>query len=400
MGEQRVLRMGMVGGGRDAFIGTVHRTAACLDGRVRFVAGALSSSPEKALASGRDLGLEDRRNYETWEDMLEGELLLDEEERIDFVSIVTPNHAHFAPAKAFSAAGINVVCDKPLVHTSAQARELIDTVKKTGVVFAVTYNYSGYPLVKQAREMVSGGEIGDVRKVIVEYNQGWLAGKLEATGQKQADWRTDPARSGLGGAIGDIGSHAEQLVSYMTSLEIESICAELTTFVPGRRLDDDANLLIRYAPKGDVQAKGVLIASQIEIGHENDLRIRVFGTKGTLEWHQEDPNSLIHRPDGQPEKVYRRGNGYLGAAAKKNTRIPAGHPEAFLEAFANVYNAAGEAMRAREAGAKVGAVGGVGMGGAFDYPDVVDGARGVHFIEKTVESGKSERKWTGAAFKG
>jgi predicted dehydrogenase len=392
--SQRTLKMGMVGGGRDAFIGAVHRTAACMDHAVRFTAGALSSNPDKACASGRDLGLDDRRNYGSWEEMLKGELSLPAGDRIDFVSIVTPNHTHFPVAKAFAEGGINVVCDKPLVHTSAQARELISIVKRTGAVFGVTYNYSGYPMVKQAREMVRAGEIGNVRKVIVEYNQGWLAGKLEATGQKQADWRTDPSRSGLGGAIGDIGSHAEQLTSYITGLGIESICADLTTFVPGRRLDDDANVLLRFAPKDGVQAKGVLIASQIEIGHENDLRIRVFGEKGSLEWHQEDPNWLLHRPDGQPERTLRRGNGYLCDAAKQNNRIPPGHPEAFLEAFANVYNAACNAIRSGDRGRN----GGVGLGGAFDYPDVVDGARGVHFIEKTVESSSSTAKWTPATF--
>lgn len=387
----RVLRMGMVGGGRDAFIGLVHRTAACLDNKVALAAGALSSTPEKARASGADLGLPDRRNYGSWQDMLEGERKLPADERIDFVSIVTPNHAHYPVAKAFAEAGFNVVCDKPLVHTSAQARELVSIVRKSGAVFAVTYNYSGYPLVKQAREMVSSGEIGDIRKVMVEYNQGWLAAKLEASGQKQADWRTDPARSGLGGAIGDIGSHAEQLVSYTTGLQLDAICADLTTFVQGRRLDDDANILLRFRPRAGQQAKGVLIASQIEIGHENDLRIRIFGTKGSLIWHQEDPNMLVYKPDGQPDRIYRRGNGYLGASARSNSRIPPGHPEAFFEAFANVYNAAGEAMRTRAAGKPAA---GIGMGGAFDYPDVIDGARGVYFIEKAVESSASDRKWT------
>lgn len=392
----KVLRMGMVGGGRDAFIGAVHRVAACMDHRARMVAGALSSTPEKSKASGRDLGLDDRRNYERWEDMLEGELLLGEDERIDFVCIVTPNHAHFPVAKAFASAGINVICDKPLVHSSEQARELVQIVKKTGVVFAVTYNYSGYPMVKHAREMVSSGAIGDVRKVIVEYNQGWLASALEKSGQKQADWRTDPARSGLGGAIGDIGSHAEQLVSYMTGLSLESMCADLTTFVPGRRLDDDANVLLRFKARNGVEARGVLIASQIEIGHENDLRIRVFGTRGTLEWRQEDPNMLTHRPDGGPEQILRRGNAYVCDAAKRATRLPPGHPEAFFEAFANVYRNAYDAIAARQLGKS--GTGGVGLGGVFDYPDVVDGARGVHFIERVVESSRSDRKWTPASF--
>lgn len=383
MSAIRRLRMGMVGGGRDAFIGAVHRTAACMDYRVEFVAGALSASPEKARASGRDLGLDDRRNYGTWSEMLEGELKLPPDERIDFVSIVTPNDAHFAVARAFADAGIHVVCDKPLVHNTGQAAELIRIAARKNIVFGVTYNYSGYPMVKQARHMVQQGDLGTLRKVIVEYNQGWLADKLEATGQKQADWRTDPARSGLGGAIGDIGSHAEQLVSYVTGLEIESLCADLTTFVPGRRLDDDANLLVRYAGG----AKGVMYASQICIGNENDLRIRVWGTKGGLEWRQEEPNHLVHRPLGQPERVYRRGNDYVCEAAKKNTRLPFGHPEAFLEAFANVYNAVGEAIRAGS---------GFRGGTLHDYPDVCDGARGVHFIEKTVESARSEQKWIDA----
>jgi len=338
---QRVLKMGMVGGGRGAFIGAVHRTAANLDNGVRFTAGALSSTSEKAIASGKDLGLEDRRNYSTWAQMLEGEQKLPPGERIDFVSIVTPNNAHFPVAKAFAQAGFNVVCDKPMVVSSEQARELIATVEKAGVVFGVTYNYSGYPMVKQARSMIAGGAIGVVRKVVVEYNQGWLASALEQSGQKQADWRTDPARSGLGGAIGDIGSHAEQLASYTTGLELDAICADLTTFVPGRKLDDDANVLLRFKPKGGTQAKGVLMASQVEVGHENDLRLRVFGTTGSLDWRQEDPNALVHRLDGQPERVLRRGNGYLCDAAKANTRLPAGHPEAFFEAFANLVQRGG-----------------------------------------------------------
>lgn len=385
--SRSVLKMGMVGGGRDAFIGMVHRTAACMDGHVRFTAGALSSSPEKALASGKDLGLDDRRNYPTWRKMLESELALPKGERIDFVSIVTPNHMHFDVAHAFISAGINVVCDKPLVHTSSQADQLINAARSSGAVFAVTYNYSGYPLVKQARHMVREGELGAIRKVIVEYNQGWLATKLEGSGQKQADWRTDPARSGLGGAIGDIGSHAEQLVSCITGLEIDSICADLSTFVPGRRLDDDANLLLRFAPRDSIAARGVLTASQISVGRENDLNIRVLGENGSLHWRQEEPNNLVFYPLGKPEQVLRRGNDYLCAAAKSNTRIPSGHPEAFLEAFANVYNAAGDAIRARNAGKTV-------ADGEFDYPSLIDGARGVRFIEKTVESSISDRKWT------
>lgn len=388
------LRMGMVGGGRDAFIGAVHRAAACMDHGARFIAGCLSSSPERALASGMELGLEDHRNYPTWRDMLRAELNLPREQRIDFVSIVTPNDTHFEIADAFAASGFHVVCDKPLCHTSIQAARLIETVRNSGVVFAVTYNYSGYPLVKQARDMIAKGEIGEIRKVVVEYNQGWLAGALEKSGQKQAEWRTDPSRSGAGGAIGDIGSHAEHLARYITGLEIDSICADLTTFVEGRRLDDDANLLLRFAPaagakSGTPPARGVLIASQVEIGHENDLRIRVHGTTGSIEWRQESPNELIHRPIGQPDRVLRRGNPYLCEAAKQATRLPAGHPEAFLEAFANIYRSAFAAMRAPNPCIT-----------ACDHPTVQDGAKGVWFIEKTVESARSDRKWTSAKFPG
>ncbi len=378
---KRKLRYGMVGGGRDAFIGAVHRKVMALDGMYELVAGALSSNPEKAILSGRDLGL--ARNYGTWQEMLESELALPADQRIDVVSIVTPNHVHFPVAKAFAAAGIHVICDKPLVHTSEQAASLLETVKKSGVVFAVTYNYTGYPMVKQAREMVRSGQLGTVRKVIVEYNQGWLATKLEESGQKQADWRTDPARSGAAGCIGDIGSHAENLMATVTGLELESICADLTTFVEGRQLDDDGNLLMRF--QGG--AKGVMIASQIQIGGENDVRLRVFGTQGGIEWHQENPNYLEYNPLGAPRQILTRGSDYLCAAAQKASRIPAGHPEAFLEAFANVYVGAAEAIHAKLENRELSVLEG-------DYPTLDDGARGVKFIERTVQSANSNQKWT------
>ncbi len=379
------LTYGMVGGGRDAFIGAVHRKAAALDGEIDFVAGALSSNPDKAKASGRGLGLADDRNYGTWEEMLEKESARPEGERIDFVSIVTPNHVHYPVARAFAEAGFNVVCDKPLVHTSEQANDLVKTVDDTGVVFAVTYNYTGYPMIRQARCMVQNGDLGALRKVIVEYNQGWLATRLEATGAKQADWRTDPARSGAAGAIGDIGSHAENLVATVTGLELSHICADLTTFVEGRQLDDDGNLLLRF----EGGAKGVLIASQIEVGMENDLRLRVFGEKGSLSWYQENPNYLIHDTLDKPRQVLTRGSDYLCEAAKKASRLPTGHPEAFIEAFANVYLGAAEAMRAKKEGREP----------AGDFPTVYDGARGIHFIEKTVQSAQSEQKWTEAKWR-
>jgi predicted dehydrogenase len=350
---------------------------------MQLVAGAFSSEPQRARASGRELGVADARNHGRWQELLEDELKRPKEERIDFVSIVTPNHVHFPVAHAFAQAGIHVVCDKPLVHSSEEAQQLVDAVQRSGCVFGVTYNYTGYPMVREARELVRRGAIGQVRKVIVEYNQGWLATQLEATGQKQADWRTDPARSGVAGAIGDIGSHAENLVATVTGLELESICADLTTFVPGRRLDDDGNVLLRFAGG----AKGVLIASQIEVGCENDLRLRVFGTTGTLEWHQEEPNRLLHAPIDGPPRVLTRGSAWLSEAAKRATRLPTGHPEAFIEAFANVYLGVAAHIRAAQEGRAPDPL-------EADYPRLSDGARGVRFIEKVVESARSQAKWT------
>ena len=383
------LKYGMVGGGKDAFIGEVHRKAMALDGQFDFVSGALSSTPEKAKASGKALGLAEARTYGSWEEMLDGELALPEAERIDLVSVVTPNHMHFPVAKAFVDAGFHVVSDKPLVHSSQEAKTLTESVERQGTVFGVTYNYTGYPMVRQAREMVAAGQLGKIRKVIVEYNQGWLATKLEDEGAKQAEWRTDPKRSGVAGAIGDIGSHAENLVATVTGLDIESICADLTTFVEGRQLDDDGNMLLRY----EGGARGVLIASQIEIGGENDLRLRVFGDKGSLSWHQENPNYLQVDGLGQPRQTLARGNDYLAPAAQKASRLPPGHGEAFLEAFANVYLGVAEAIRAKQDGQELGELEG-------DFPTVHDGARGVHFIEKTVESAGSTQKWTEARWKG
>ncbi|RSZ38908.1 Gfo/Idh/MocA family oxidoreductase [Variovorax beijingensis] len=379
----RKLRCAMVGGGRDAFIGAVHRNAMALDGQIELVAGALSSSAEKARASGRDLHLADDRNHGDWQSLLADELKRPPEERIDFVSIVTPNHVHFPVAQAFVEAGFHVVCDKPLVHTRAQADALVAAVKKQGTLFGVTYNYTGYPMVRQAREMVRSGQLGELRKVVVEYNQGWLASQLEGAGNKQADWRTDPARSGAAGAIGDIGSHAENLVASVTGLEIESLCADLSALVPGRMLDDDGSLLLRF--KGG--ARGVLIASQVNTGLENDLRLRVSGTLGTLEWRQEQPSQLAHLPHDGPKQIFTRGSPWLCEAAQRASRLPAGHPEGFIEAFANIYAGVAADIRARNAGQPADAI-------AADYPGVEDGARGVRFIERTVASAQSESKWT------
>jgi predicted dehydrogenase len=376
----RPLRYGMVGGGEGAFIGAVHRHALALDHRYVLTAGALSSTPERARRSGAALGLPNDRIYPTWAAMLEAELARPADERIDLVVIVTPNHVHYPVAKAFADAGFHVVSDKPLVHTSEQADDLVATVARRGVVFAVTYNYTGYPMVKEARALVREGAIGAVRKVVVGYHQGWLATKLEDTGAKQAAWRTDPARSGAAGAIGDIGSHAENLVATVTGLELEAICADLTTFVPGRRLDDDGNLLLRFVGG----ARGVLMASQVEVGHENDLDLRVYGETGALTWRQEDPNALWHAPLEGPVRLLRRGNPYLGADAQRATRLPAGHPEAFFEAFANVYREVADAIERH----------GRGEDPKGDYPTVADGARGVRFIERTVASAASDAKWT------
>ena len=376
------LEMGMVGGGGDALIGAVHRSAALMDGEIELVAGALSSSKEKALASGRDWELSDDRNYGSWQEMLESELVLPEEERIDFVSVVTPNHMHFEVAHAFVEAGFNVVLDKPMVHTLEQAQSLIEAVEKSGVVFAVTYQYTGYPMVKQARYMVRRGDLGEIRKVIVEYSQDWLGAKAEDSGVKQAKWRTAPEKAGIAGAIGDIGSHAENLVSTVTGLEMYEICADLTSFVPGRQLDDDGNLLIRYGGG----AKGVFIASQISTGEENNLNLRVYGTEGGLEWRQEEPNYLIFKPSEAPAEVLKRGNEYLCEAAKKASRLPPGHPEAFIEAFANIYSSVAATIRSKCNNHEP-------DGFEQDFPTVYDGARGVHFIEKAVESSRSEKKW-------
>lgn len=379
----RKLRYAMVGGGRGAFIGAVHRMAMALDGQYEFVAGALSSTPEKARASGRDLGLRDDRNHGDWQALLADELRRDPAERIDIVSIVTPNHLHFPVAQAFVEAGFHVVCDKPLVHTVAQAEALVAAVKARGTVFGVTYNYSGYPMVRQAREMVRAGELGELRKVVVEYNQGWLSTRLEAEGNKQAAWRNDPARSGGAGALGDIGSHAENLVATVTGLEIEALCADLGALVPGRTLDDDANMLLRFAGG----ARGVLVASQVNAGVENALRLRVSGTRGSIEWWQEDPNRLLHSPIDGPPRVLTRGAAWLHPAALQAGRIPPGHPEGFIEAFANVYLGVAAAVRAHASGEAADPL-------LADHPTVEDGARGVRFIEAVLGSARSERKWT------
>ena len=379
------LRMGMVGGGPGAFIGDVHRRAACLDGDVELVAGAFSASPSKSRRKGRELGLSRARTYDSYLDMVERERALPEDQRIDFVSVVTPNHLHCPVATAFLEAGFHVVCDKPMTLDVPEARRLKQVVTRSRRVFALTHNYTGYPMVKLARDLVRQGDLGRLRKVVVQYPQGWLSTRLEQAGLKQAEWRTDPTRSGAAGCIGDIGTHAENLAEYITGLQIVELCADLTTFVRGRRLDDDGTVLLRLQ-RG---VRGVLLASQIAVGEENGLAIRVYGEEKGLEWHQEHPNTLTLRSQDWPLEVWSRGHGYVEArspAAARATRLPAGHPEAFLEAFANVYRNAADTIRARRARTRPDPL-------ARDFPTVDDGLRGMVFIETVVKSARSTRKW-------
>lgn len=374
----RKLRLGMVGGGREAFIGAVHRMAARLDGEFELVAGAFSGDPEKSRLSGEDLYLSQDRVYPSYESMAQSEAALPAEQRIDCVAIVTPNHLHFAVAKTFLEAGFHVICDKPMTFNLEEALALREIVARCGKVFALTHNYTGYPMVKEAREWVREGRLGEILKIVVEYPQGWLIENIDSVGQKQAAWRTDPSRAGASSCIGDIGTHAENLARYITGLELEALCADFTTFVEGRRLEDDGNLLVRY--KGG--AKGILYASQVSVGEENALRIRVYGRKASLEWHQEDPNDLLLKFPDRPAERHRRGNGYLSAAAKRFTRLPAGHPEAFIEAFANIYVEAARAIRDAEAG--------IVNPGSYDFPTVDDGVEGLRFIERAVASAKAQ----------
>ncbi len=371
----------MIGGGRGAFIGAVHRIAAIMDGKAELVAGAFSSDAARSKASGADLFLDPRRVYGSYQEMAKAEAKLPASQRLDFVVIVTPNHQHFPPAKLFLESGFNVVLDKPATFNLAEAVKLRAIVKKSKKVLVLTHNYTGNVMVKQARELVANGSVGEIRKIVVEYPQGWLSTFLEKTGQKQAGWRTDPKRSGAAGCMGDIGTHAENLARYITGLHIESLCADLTTFVKGRKLDDDGNVLVRY--KGG--AKGVLHSSQISIGDENMLNIRVYGTKAGLEWRQEFPNELVVKYADQPRQTWRRGNGYLTPRVGRFTRIPAGHPEGYLEAFANIYLEAYRAISAEVEGKR--------QPKDLDFPTIEDGVEGMVFIETVVKSSKLGAKW-------
>jgi hypothetical protein len=379
----RKIRYGMVGGGRGAFIGGVHRIAANMDGQIELVCGAFSSDPEKSRASGSDLFLDASRCYGSFEEMILAEKALPADRRMDFVSIVTPNHMHFAPAKMALENGFHVLSDKPATFNLAEAESLAGIVSQTGLLYGLTHNYTGYPLVKQAREMVLSGALGKIRKVVAEYPQGWLATRLEESGQKQAAWRTDPSRSGAAGCVGDIGTHAENLAEYITGLKIHELAADLTSFVEGRQLDDDANILLRF----EGGAKGVLHCSQISVGEENNLNIRVYGEKGGLEWHQKEPNTLLVKWLDKPMEVYRTANGYLGSAAAANSRTPAAHPEGYLEAFANIYRNFANHIRARLEGQEPSPL-------VLDYPKIEDGVRGMAFIDAVVSSSKQNAAWT------
>jgi len=373
----------MIGGGPGAFIGAVHRTAAAMDGLIELVGGAFSSDAQKSKSMAGALNLPAERVYGSWQEMIEKEKALPANERMDFVSIVTPNHVHFAPAKAALEAGFDVVMDKPMTFDLAEAKELKQIVEKTNRYLCLTHTYTGYPMVKEARQQVANGALGAVRKIFVTYPQGWLSQFLEGTDSKQAAWRTDPSRSGIAGAMGDIGTHAFNLTEYITGLQVTVLCAQINIVVEGRKLDDDGAVLLQY----NNGATGVLMASQIMAGEENNLTIKVYGEKGGLVWCHEDANSLLLKWLEAPMQTLRAGTGYLSDVAKHNTRTPSGHPEGFLEAFANHYRNFALCVGAREEGRQP-------KEEWLDFPSVDEGVRGMAFIENVIASGKSEQKWT------
>ncbi len=373
----------MIGGGPGAFIGAVHRSAAALDGLIVLVCGAFSSDPEKSKSMAGELDLPPERVYGSWEEMIRKEAAMPEEERMEIVSIVTPNHLHFGPAKMALESGFDVIMDKPMTFTLDEAKELKKVVEKTGRYLCLTHTYSGYPMIKEAKEQVRSGALGTIRKIFVTYPQGWLSQYLEATGYKQAEWRTDPSRSGAAGAMGDIGTHAFNLTEYVTGLQVTALCAQLNIVVEGRKLDDDGAVLLQY----NNGATGVLMASQIMAGEENNLTIKVYGEKGGLEWSHADANSLLVKMLDAPYQTLRAGNGYLSELARHNTRTPWGHPEGFFEAFANHYRNFALCVEARKNGGQPKAE-------WLDFPTVDDGVRGMAFIENVIASGKSEKKWT------
>jgi len=373
--------MGMVGGGPGAFIGAIHRLAATMDGEIELVAGAFSSDPEKSKKAGETLYLDAKRVYASYEEMITQEASLTGDKKMDFVSIVTPNHLHFAPAKLALENGFHVVLDKPMTFDLKEAKELQRVVSATGKYFCLTHTYSGYPMIKEARERVK--KLGEIRKVVVNYPQGWLSERLEASDNKQASWRTDPSRSGKAGAMGDIGTHAFNLAEYVTGLRVTKLCADINKMVAGRKLDDDGSVLLKF----NNGASGVLMASQIMAGEENNLTIQVYGEKGGLEWKHSEPNSLLLKWPDAPSQILRSGTGYLSEVAKHNTRTPAGHPEGFIEAFANHYRNFAFCVKASIEGRQPNEE-------WLDFPGVEDGVRGMAFIDSVIESGRSEMKWT------
>ena len=374
------IRLGMVGGGNDAFIGGVHRFASRLDDRYELVAGALSSTPQKARASGAVLGLDPARTYDDFKEMAIREARL--KGGIEAVAIVTPNHVHYAAAREFLKRGIHVICDKPLTSTLPEARKLVKAAERSSALFVLTHNYTGYPLIRQAREMIANGELGDIRVVNVEYAQDWLT---QDDDSKQAAWRTDPAQSGLGGATGDIGTHAFNLAGFVTGLKLERLAADLQSFVSGRALDDNGHVMLRYAGG----ARGLLWCSQVAPGNENGLRLRVYGEKGGLEWAQENPNQLWFTPFGEPKRLLTRGGAGTGPAAARMCRIPPGHPEGYLEGFANIYSEAAIAIEAHRTGAPVPP--------EVQFPTLQDGLEGVQFVDACVRSSKRDGAWVGLA---
>ena len=376
----------MVGGGPGAFIGQVHRKAALIDGQIEIVAGAFSSSFSKSRETGRKLYLSPNRIYEDYKQMIQCEVSLPEDERIDFVSIVTPNYLHFPISRDFLKAGFNVVCDKPLCMTLQEAKELKCLINKSGKKFCLTHNYTGSPMVKLARDMIKAGDIGNIRKVVIKYSQGWLSSDIESSGQKQALWRTDPKKAGAAGCLGDVGIHATNLLEYITGLKIVSVCADITAFVPNRKLDDDCNCLIRL----NDGAKGILCASQISTGDENGLSIWVYGDRKSIEWHQEQPESLNLKSNKKAAEIWKRGNAYIGKkskAATRATRIPPGHPEGYLESFANIYKNFADTLIAVITGKKPTTL-------ELDFPDINDGIAEMAFIEAVIRNSKNSRKWT------
>lgn len=372
----------MIGGGKNAFIGAVHRIAANMDGLIELHCGAFSSNPEVSLESGKELGLSKDKCYASYTEMIETEAKLAPGERMDFVSIVTPNHAHFAPAMLALENGFHVVLDKPMTLSLAEAKLLEQKVKETGLFLCLTHTYAGYPMVKQAKSLVAENHLGKIRKIMVEYPQGWLSTDFENGGNKQAAWRTDPSKSGISGCMGDIGTHAAHLAEYISGLKITQICADINTVVANRRLDDDGNVLLKF----DNGANGILVASQIAAGEENSLKIKVYGEKGGLEWHQMEPNTLIVKWLDAPAQLYRTGNGYLSGVAAFNTRIPSGHPEGYLEAFGNLYKNFALTLQSKLDGKEPTAL-------MLDFPTVQDGVRGMAFIENVIASGESSEKW-------